>query len=249
MLRKGRDEWRIPFMPPGCYVSKSCFSLEHKFSNQRLQHMTSGPILLLHNFNLSLKPQGNLNQILAFISEESSLTCENNALDGTYIMLTHTYTFISYLMLIFTLNLNPLAFWKGTIFLLWKCFSATCGFWWDMMKSQYSSLQFSLQTSILIFSLWTMGSFLTCKALCFGNFESNMIQTQKHDRPTKYFSPSLLPLRGGKEGIKVEASGKSIQSSCNLYLIKVLSLRRNQIKLSPSSNHCIRMHWKTWFGW
>lgn len=75
---------------------------EHNLGNQRLQHMTSGPILLLHNFNLSLKPQGNLNQILAeSISEESSLTCENNALDGTYIMLTHTYTFISYLMLIF----------------------------------------------------------------------------------------------------------------------------------------------------
>ena len=64
--------------------------------------MTLGPILLLHNFNLSLKTQGNLNQILTeSISEESSLTCENNALHGTYVMLIHTYTFISYLMLIF----------------------------------------------------------------------------------------------------------------------------------------------------
>lgn len=102
MLSKGRDEWQTPFMPICCYVSKSCFSLEHNLGNQRLQHMTSGPILLLHNFNLSLKPKGNLNQVLAeSISEESSLTCENNALHGTYIMLTHTYTFISYLMLIY----------------------------------------------------------------------------------------------------------------------------------------------------
>ena len=101
MLSKGRDEWQTPFMPICCYILKSYFSLEHNLGNQRLQHMTSCPILLLLNFNLSLKTQGNLKQILTeSISKESSSTCENNALHGTYIMIIHTYTFISYPTLI-----------------------------------------------------------------------------------------------------------------------------------------------------
>lgn len=54
------------------------------------------PYTAIANLTLSLKTQAHLNQILMeSISEESHLTCENKALDGTYIMLIHTHAFHS----------------------------------------------------------------------------------------------------------------------------------------------------------